>query len=116
MRPRSSSSRRLSSEEGVSWKDEAGSCAPRAPSPPSVSAAHSWLNRMTQEEEGKKRRGMEEEEASRKGAGPAEEKEDEGRSKKDTQDKLNKLFSQPADPWTSTGVSRLLKLELEEYL
>ncbi|XP_068184395.1 intersectin-1 [Antennarius striatus] len=87
---------RLSSDEGVSWKEEA---AHGAPSPVSVSAPHTWLNRMTQEEEGKKRRGMEEEEAGRKGA---EEKEDEGRSKKDMQDKLNKLFSQPADPWAST--------------
>ncbi|KAM4591207.1 intersectin-1 isoform 5-T5 [Odontesthes bonariensis] len=94
----------LSSEEGVAWRDEAGSSAPNAPSPASVSAPHAWLNRVTQEEDERRRRGMEEEEEEegRKGAGPMEEKEDEGRSKKDMQDKLNKLFSQPADPWTST--------------
>lgn len=102
--PLSLSSRRLSSEEGVAWKDEAGSCAPRAPSPPSVSAPHAWLNRVAQEEEGRKRRGMEEEEEGRKGVGSAEEKMDEGRGKKDMQEKLNKLFSQPADPWASAGM------------
>lgn len=46
---------------------------------------------------------MEEEEEGRKGMGSAEEKEDESRSKKDMQEKLSKLFSQPADPWTSAG-------------
>lgn len=53
---------------------------------------------------------MEEEEEGRKGAGSIEENEEEGRGKKDMQDKLNKLFSQPADPWASAGVlnSRLL--------
>lgn len=47
---------------------------------------------------------MEEEDEGRKGAGSAEEKEDEGRGKKDMQEKLSKLFSQPADPWASAGV------------
>lgn len=47
---------------------------------------------------------MEEDEEGRKGAGSVEEKEDEGRGKKDMQEKLSKLFSQPADPWASTGV------------
>lgn len=101
------SPRRLSSEEGVAWRDEAGSSAPIAPSPPSVSAPHVWLNRVTQEEEERKRRGMEEEEeeeGGRKGAGSVEENEDEGRGKKDMHEKLNKLFSQPTDPWASTGV------------
>ncbi|XP_076598348.1 intersectin-1 isoform X3 [Chaetodon auriga] len=93
---------RLSSEEGVAWRDEAGSSAPTAPSPASVSAPHAWLNRVTQEEEERKRRGMEEDEEGRKGAGSVEEKEDEGRGKKDMQEKLNKLFGQPADPWAST--------------
>lgn len=46
---------------------------------------------------------MEEEEEGRKGMGSAEEKEDESRSKKDMQEKLSKLFSQPADPWASAG-------------
>nr|XP_046257195.1 intersectin-1 isoform X3 [Scatophagus argus] len=93
--------RRLSSEEGGAWKDEAGGSAPRASSPASMPASHAWLNRVAQEEEGRKRRGMEEEQDARKGAGSAEEKEDEGRAKKDMQEKLNKLFSQPADPWAS---------------
>lgn len=69
-----------------------------------MSAPHAWLNRVTQEEEERKRRGMEEDEEGRKGAGSVEEKEDEGRGKKDMQEKLNKLFSQPTDPWASTGV------------
>lgn len=93
----------------MAWRDEAGSSVPKAPSPASVSAPDAWLNRVTQEEEERKRRGMEEEEEGRKGAGSVEEKEDEGRNKKDMQDKLNKLFSQPADPWASTGVLWLLK-------
>ncbi|XP_070833421.1 intersectin-1 isoform X3 [Chaetodon trifascialis] len=93
---------RLSSEEGVAWRDEAGSSAPTAPSPASMSAPHAWLNRVTQEEEERKRRGMEEDEEGRKGAGSVEEKEDEGRGKKDMQEKLTKLFGQPADPWAST--------------
>ncbi|XP_028279897.1 intersectin-1-like isoform X3 [Parambassis ranga] len=92
---------RLSSDEGVTWRDEAPSSAPKPPSPPSVSAPHAWLNRVTQEEEERRRRGMEEEEEGRKGAGSIEENEEEGRGKKDMQDKLNKLFSQPADPWAS---------------
>uniref|UniRef100_A0A7N9ALQ3 Intersectin 1 (SH3 domain protein) n=1 Tax=Mastacembelus armatus TaxID=205130 RepID=A0A7N9ALQ3_9TELE len=54
---------------------------------------------VTQEEEERKRRGMEEQEEARKGAALVEEKEDEGKGKKDMQAKLNKLFSQPADPW-----------------
>ncbi|KAL3971707.1 carboxypeptidase N regulatory subunit [Sarotherodon galilaeus] len=91
-------------KEGVAWKEEAGSSAPQAPSPASVPASHAWLNRVTQEEEERKRRGMEEEQEVRKGAGSTEEKEDEGRGKKEMQDKLNKLFSQPADPWASAGV------------
>lgn len=96
-------SSRLSSEEsGVAWRDDAGSSAPGAPSPASISAPHAWLNRVTQEEEERKRRGMEEEEEGRKGAASVESVEDEGRGKKDMQDKLNKLFSQPADPWAST--------------
>ncbi|TKS85984.1 Intersectin-1 SH3 domain-containing protein 1A SH3P17 [Collichthys lucidus] len=93
---------RLSSEESVAWRDEAGSSAPRAASPPSISAPHAWLNRVTQEEEERKRRGMEEEEEDRKRAGSVESVEDEGRGKKDMHDKLNKLFSQPTDPWTSS--------------
>lgn len=98
-------SRRLSSEESVAWRDEAVSSAPRDSSPASMSAPHAWLNRVTQEEEERKRRGMEEEEEEvRKGAGSVEEKEDESRGKKDMQEKLNKLFSQPADPWGSSGV------------
>ncbi|KAM9726715.1 LOW QUALITY PROTEIN: intersectin-1 [Menidia menidia] len=84
----------LPSEEGVAWRDEPGGPAPSAPSPPPVSAPHAWLNRVTQEEEERRRRGLEEE---RKGAGSVEEKEDEGRGKKDVQEKLTKLF----DPWTS---------------
>lgn len=88
----------------MAWRDEAASSAPRAPSPPSVSAPHAWLNRVTQEEEERKRRGMEEEEEGRKGAGSVEENDDEGRGKKDMHEKLNKLFSQPADPWASSGV------------
>lgn len=51
----------------------------------------------------------EEEEEGRKGAGSIEENEDEGRGKKDMQEKLNKLFSQPADPWASSGGFRLMK-------
>lgn len=83
---------------------------PKAPSPASISAPHAWLNRVTQEEEGRKRRAMEEEEESKKGLGLAEEKEDEGRGKKDMQEKLNKLFSQPADPWASAGVLSIVLL------
>uniref|UniRef100_A0A671WL50 Intersectin 1 n=1 Tax=Sparus aurata TaxID=8175 RepID=A0A671WL50_SPAAU len=90
--------------ESVAWRDEAVSSAPRDSSPASMSAPHAWLNRVTQEEEERKRRGMEEEEEEvRKGAGSVEEKEDESRGKKDMQEKLNKLFSQPADPWGSSG-------------
>ncbi|XP_041645592.1 intersectin-1 [Cheilinus undulatus] len=92
---------RLSSEECVAWRDEAAGPAPGAPSPTSISAPHAWLNRVTQEEEERKRRGLEEEEEGRKGAGVLEDKEDEGRGKKDMQEKLNKLFSQPTDPWAS---------------
>ncbi|KAM9847663.1 intersectin-1 [Aulostomus maculatus] len=85
---------RLSSEEGLPWRDEAGSSAPKAPSPSPGSAPHAWLNRVTQEEEERKKRELEEEEEGRKGAGSVEEKED-------VQEKLNKLFSQQADPWAS---------------
>lgn len=46
---------------------------------------------------------MEEEEEGRKGLSFTEEKEDEGRGKKEMQEKLNKLFGQPADPWASAG-------------
>lgn len=46
---------------------------------------------------------MEEEEEVRKGPSFTEEKEDEGRGKKEMQEKLSKLFGQPADPWTSAG-------------
>ncbi|XP_044228951.1 intersectin-1 isoform X4 [Thunnus albacares] len=92
---------RLSSEESVAWRDEAGGSVPKAPSPATGSAPHAWLNRVTQEEEERKRRGMEEEDEGRKGAGSVEEKEDEGKGKKDMQEKLTKLFSQPSDPWTS---------------
>lgn len=46
---------------------------------------------------------MEEEEEGRKGLSFTEEKEDEGRDKKEMQEKLNKLFGQPADPWASAG-------------
>lgn len=93
----------------MAWRDEAGSSAPKPPSPASVSAPHAWLNRVTQEEEERKRRGMEEEDEGRKGTGSVEEKEDEGRGKKDMQEKLNKLFGQPADPWTSAGVLCYIK-------
>ncbi|XP_029926116.1 intersectin-1 isoform X1 [Myripristis murdjan] len=97
---------RLSSEEGVAWRDEGGTSAPRAPSPGSSSAPQAWLNRVTQEEEDRKRRGMEEEEEGRKRVGMGgEEKEEEGRGKKDMQEKLNKLFSQQSDPWASTGTA-----------
>lgn len=90
-------------EETLAWNDEAGGGdACQAPSPPAVSAPHAWLNRVTQEEEGRRRRGMEDEEEGRKGMGPVEE-EDESRSKKDMQEKLSKLFSQPTDPWASAG-------------
>uniref|UniRef100_A0A3Q1B0D2 Intersectin-1 n=1 Tax=Amphiprion ocellaris TaxID=80972 RepID=A0A3Q1B0D2_AMPOC len=92
---------RLSSDESVAWRDEAGSSAPKAPSPASISTPHAWLNRVTQEEEERKRRGMEDDEEGRKAAGSIGDKEEEGRGKKDMQDKLNKLFSQPADPWAS---------------
>lgn len=94
-------------EETLAWKDEAGggdTC--KAPSPPAVSAPHAWLNRVTQEEEGRRRRAMEDEEEGRKGMGPVEEEEeeeDDSRSKKDMQEKLSKLFSQPTDPWASAG-------------
>ncbi|XP_054456460.1 intersectin-1 isoform X1 [Anoplopoma fimbria] len=103
---------RLSSDEALSWRDESASSAPNAPSPPSISAPHAWLNRVALEEEERRRRGMEqqeedeeedeEEEEGRKGAGSAEENEDEGRGKQDMQEKLSKLFSQPADPWASS--------------
>ncbi|XP_068424453.1 intersectin-1 isoform X2 [Clinocottus analis] len=104
---------RLSSEE-PSWRDDSASSAPNVPSPPlSSSAPHAWLNRVAQEEEERKRRGMmemedeEEEEqgggGGQKGAGSAGDIEGEGRSKKDMQEKLSKLFGQPADPWGSTG-------------
>lgn len=46
---------------------------------------------------------MEEEEEGRKGLSFTEEKEDEGRGKKEMQEKLSKLFGQPADPWASAG-------------
>lgn len=46
---------------------------------------------------------MEDEEEGRKGMGPVVEEEDESRSKKDMQEKLSKLFSQPTDPWASSG-------------
>ncbi|CAN9500203.1 unnamed protein product [Ophioblennius macclurei] len=96
---------RVSSEEGVAWKDEPASSAPTSSSP--VSAPHAWLNRVTREEEERKKRGKEEEEEDnmgRKGAAVVEEKEkeEERRSQNDVQAKLKKLFSQPADPWTST--------------
>ncbi|XP_034056150.1 LOW QUALITY PROTEIN: intersectin-1-like [Gymnodraco acuticeps] len=103
---------RLSAEEGMSWREEAGSSASNNPTPPSVSAPHAWLNRVTLEEEERKRRGMmeaeeeeeEEEEEDQKGAaGSSEEKEDEGRGKMEMQEKLSKLFSsQPGDPWGPT--------------
>ncbi|KAM7385237.1 hypothetical protein PAMP_001330 [Pampus punctatissimus] len=98
---------RLSSEENVAWRDEAGGSVPKAPSPTPGSAPHAWLNRVTQEEEERKRKSMEEEEEEgRKGAGSVEEKEDEGRGKKDMQEKLTKLFSQPTDPWTSATAEK----------
>ncbi|XP_054653972.1 intersectin-1 isoform X5 [Dunckerocampus dactyliophorus] len=91
---------RLSSDEGLTWREDAASSALKAPSP--ASASHAWLNRVTQEEEERKRRGLEEDEEGRKAAVSVEEKDDEARSKKDMQEKLSKLFSQPADPWAST--------------
>uniref|UniRef100_A0A665V071 Intersectin 1 (SH3 domain protein) n=1 Tax=Echeneis naucrates TaxID=173247 RepID=A0A665V071_ECHNA len=96
---------RLPSEEGVAWRDEARISAPKAPSPVSVSAPDAWLNRVTQEEEERKRRGMEEEEEGQKRGESVDDKEDEGRGKKEMQDKMNKLFSQPTDPWASAGPS-----------
>ncbi|CAK6976759.1 intersectin-1 [Scomber scombrus] len=93
---------RLSSEESVAWRDEAGGAVPTAPSPPPLSAPHAWLNRVTQEEDERKRRAMEDEEESLKEAASVEEKEDEVKGKKDMQEKLTKLFSQPSDPWTSS--------------
>ena len=93
---------RLSSEEGgVPWRDDVASSAPKPPSPASNSAPQAWLNRVTQEEEERKRRAMEEEEEGRKRGG---EEEEEGRGKADMQEKLNKLFSQQPDPWASAGV------------
>ncbi|XP_055018448.1 intersectin-1 isoform X1 [Boleophthalmus pectinirostris] len=86
---------RLSSDESSSWRDD---MAAKAPSPVSSSGPHGWLNRITQEDEERKRRVMEEEEEGRKGT--KEEKEEEARGN-NMQDKLNKLFSQPADPWAS---------------
>lgn len=88
----------------MAWRDEAASSAPNAPSPTPCPASHAWLNRVTQEEDERKRRAMEEEEEGRKGAGAVEVKEEEGRGKKDMHEKLNKLFSQQADPWASSGV------------
>lgn len=98
----------------MAWRDEPTGPPPRVPSPASVSAPHAWLNRVTQEEEERKRRGLEEEEEGRKGAGSTEEKEDEGRGKKDMQEKLNKLFSQPADPWGSAGLYSHLILQMNK--
>lgn len=89
---------RLSSNEGGSWRDDTPA---KDPSPISSSGPHAWLNRVTQEEEDRKRRGMEEEEDGRKGS--LDDNENEARQKKDTQEKLNKLFSQPTDPWASAG-------------
>ncbi|XP_034041582.1 intersectin-1 isoform X2 [Thalassophryne amazonica] len=100
---------RLSSEEGVAWRDEAGGTAPKAPSPSAGSASHAWLNRVTQEEEERRRRAVEEEEeeegrkAGGGGGAAVEGKENEGRGKKQMQEKLNKLFSQQVDPWASTA-------------
>ncbi|XP_061822674.1 intersectin-1 isoform X3 [Nerophis lumbriciformis] len=91
----------LSSDEGLTWREEAASSALKAPSP--ASASHAWLNRVTQEEEERKRRGLEEDEEGRKAALSLEEKDEEAHSKKDMQEKLSKLFSQPGDPWASTG-------------
>ncbi|XP_072293292.1 intersectin-1 isoform X1 [Eucyclogobius newberryi] len=91
---------RLSSAESSSWRDD---MVAKAPSPVSSSGPHGWLNRITQEDEERKRRVMaeeeDEEEEGRKVA--KEEQEDEARGSKDMQDKLCKLFSPPADPWTS---------------
>lgn len=92
----------------MAWREEPGRSAPKAPSPASVSAPHAWLNRVTQDEEERKRRVKEEEEEGRKGTRSGE--EDNARSKKDMQDKLNKLFSQPTDPWTTAGILSLLGL------
>lgn len=47
---------------------------------------------------------MEEEAGGRKGAGTLEGKEEEGQEKGEMQDKFNKLFNQPADPWASAGM------------
>ncbi|XP_057703349.1 intersectin-1 isoform X3 [Corythoichthys intestinalis] len=90
---------RLSSDKALAWKNEdAGSQKPPSP----ASASHAWLNRVTQEEEERKRRGLEEDAEGRKTAMSMEEKDEEGRGKKEMQEKLNKLFSQPTDPWAST--------------
>uniref|UniRef100_A0A3B3CA80 Intersectin 1 (SH3 domain protein) n=1 Tax=Oryzias melastigma TaxID=30732 RepID=A0A3B3CA80_ORYME len=85
--------------DAVCWREDMGIAAPEAPSP--TSASHAWLNRVTKEEEERKRRGMEGEAGGRKGAATLEEKEDESQEKREIHDKLNKLFSQPADPWAS---------------
>ncbi|XP_024117144.1 intersectin-1 isoform X2 [Oryzias melastigma] len=90
---------RSTSEDAVCWREDMGIAAPEAPSP--TSASHAWLNRVTKEEEERKRRGMEGEAGGRKGAATLEEKEDESQEKREIHDKLNKLFSQPADPWAS---------------
>uniref|UniRef100_A0A673C2Y4 Intersectin 1 (SH3 domain protein) n=1 Tax=Sphaeramia orbicularis TaxID=375764 RepID=A0A673C2Y4_9TELE len=94
----------LTSTLTLGMRQKPGLCkisVPKAPSPASSTGPHAWLNRVTQEEEDRKRRGMEEDEEGRKGAGAMEDKEDEGRGKKDMHEKLTKLFSQPADPWAS---------------
>lgn len=58
---------------------------------------------MTQEEEEKKSRGLGEDAEGRKTAASLEEKDEDARGKKDAQEKFNKLFSQPSDPWASSG-------------
>lgn len=88
---------RLSSDESSSWRED---MAPKGPSPVSSSGPHGWLNRITQEDEERKRRMMEEEDEGRKAK---EDKQDEARGNKDMQDKLNKLFGQPADPWATAA-------------
>ncbi|XP_061545327.1 intersectin-1 isoform X1 [Phycodurus eques] len=100
---------RLSSDKAPAWRnDDPGSSALKAPSP--ASASHAWLNRVTQEEEERKRRGLEEDAEGRKTAGPVEEKDEEARGKKDMQEKLNKLFSQQTDPWASTDKAPAVSL------
>ncbi|XP_061140359.1 intersectin-1 isoform X5 [Syngnathus typhle] len=91
---------RLSSDKTLTWRnDDAGSSDLKAPSP--APASHAWLNRVTQEEEERKRRGPEEDAEGHKTAASVEEKDEDARGKKDMQEELKKapvasLFEQKA--------------------